>query len=339
MKNSKYQRLKCEDTIKLIKEYQDYSWEWFLESMGIRKASSGQTYYKLFMGKFNENGYLNFIKGKPKEIPAKRFKTKKITIVPKKKIKSTVGGPLSILESKTFRLIKQHKESEKIKQLLNISNNKLTRIKNKLVRKGLIKISPDLGEHSKQTKYKSYPILNLKPFFDYCEQVKDKSLVFTKPEKRILELLYNHENNYIRNQIYLEYKGVDFLEAIIKFHLKHFFLPYRKTKPIIKTRLKIDKKSIKWIIGLNDKELYFDFYELKEIYHTRHLEIFYEDLNKIKKYDEYIAQNWKEFNTTDIDQDDFNFYGGIYHAFYNFDKDLMKNLGWKLIKIFALKNT
>jgi len=341
-----YQKMKKKDAVALIQEYPELSWEWFLEPMRLKEPISGETYFKLFLSKFNEKNYLSNIKGKSLEIPAKRFRVEKVKIISekdRKEIKNKGHGPLSVDEAKIFNLFKQGYSSEQIIKNNNISSNKLSRIKSKLIERSLVEIEYVPGEHSKQNKYKYYHILNLNPFFEFCEQINNnlsepEKISFTRGEKRILELLYNHENSYIRSQVYLEYKNIDFLNAILKFHVKHFYLPYETTKTRIKSKLNINLQSIKWIMSLNEEDLFNEFYELKEKYPSKNINQHFIDLNKIKNWNTYLTILLSEKNIN-YTEDDVNFYGVIYKTFQAYNKDIMSNLGWKLIKFFAFKNT
>lgn len=150
--------------------------------------------------------------------------------------------------------------------------------------------------------------------------------------------MFGAENGFIRDKVYSEYSNTHFLYAILKFYIKHFFLIYEKPRKKIETDLQIDKDSIKWILSLNEEDLEKEYHQLYLDNPTKNTKKYLDDLYKIRNWHIHIAKVWKSKNSTEIDEDDFNYYGGIYQTFYDYDKKLIKNLGWKLIQIFTLMN-
>ena len=64
--------------------------------------------------------------------------------------------------------------------------------------------------------------LNLEPFYRYC---KDKhNIEFTQEEKAFL--YYMTYPSFARKLILTEYPSEDIMNAVLKFHIRHYFMPY-----------------------------------------------------------------------------------------------------------------
>ncbi len=335
-----------ENALDLITEYKEDSWLWFLEPLSKANASVNMSSSKVYISKWKKEGYLMGYRGKSKKIPAKRkIIVKLIPSTPPKDKKNTkiTKGPLNKSEAKILKKIGKGIVKKDLFKSIDLTKNKVTMALNSLIERKLVEEKKEKGEQSFQEKFVMHYIFNLKPFFDFCDSVnkdlseKDK-VIFSSDERKILRLLFGAENSFIRNKVYSEYNHTHFLYAILKFYIKHFFLIYEKPRKKIETDLQTDNDSIKWILSLNEEDLEKEYHQLYLDNPTKNTKKYVDDLYKIRNWHIRIAEIWKLKNSTDIDEDDFNYYGGIYQTFYNYNKKLIKNLGWKLIQIFTLMN-
>lgn len=345
MENSYQKKAKLE-AIKLIQENEKDSWQWFLEALDINKASFGETNYKLYYSKWKKKGYFKEILGSPRKIPCKMKKEFKIEVT-KIEYRKDAPGPLSRdgrLKKKILNLLSKNiNDKDILSRKLKIKRNKITRLINELVTAHLLLEKPILKQSYREENKKYYQF-NLTPFFEFCYAVnknipEEEKIEFNNEEKRILELLFGEESDYIRGKIYLENKKTNFLNAILKFYVRHFYLPYVESTKAIDTNLSISKEAIKWILNSSsedfNKEIDILYYENQ----TPKMKKICGDINKLRTWTTNTATERKLKNKTNTDEDDFNYYGGIYKSFYDYNPTLMSDIGWKLIKVLALTDS
>lgn len=110
------------------------------------------------------------------------------------------------------------------------------------IRKEIKNIKGDLLQH------KSLFQFNLNPFFSFIE-MKGNLKSFTKEEKYILERMFLPQT--VRNKLFYDYKHTDFLDAIAKFYVREFYIPFIKLK--YSKNNKFSKDLLKGIKLSNDK--------------------------------------------------------------------------------------
>lgn len=343
MTNKEWEKKKKHPII-LITEDTDASWNWFLEpnneeSMtSISSLSTCQVWFNKWKKYLKPIIKYENRKGKGEIIKKEIIKVQKI-------YKNKKNTDNEIINQKIYNLIKKNKNREEICHELNISPRLLGHRLLKMQREGHITIKVKKIKKQKDYPYpKKFYIFNLSPLFEFCDTVnkslpEEEKIKFNEEEKRILELLFGEENDYIRSKVYLEYKNIDFLNAVLKFYVRHFYLPYVKTNKMIRTQLLISKESIRWILHSSPEDFNKELHILYSENPTSEMKKICKDINKIRNWSTNTEIVWSSDNPTDIDEDDFNYYGGIYNAFYNYNKTLMLNLGWKLIRILALMNS
>lgn len=236
-----------EKGIKLIREKIEASWAWFLEYHNeTTMIASKKTNRKWFRA---WNPYFDIKKIKILK-PRQRTETIESIVIKKKYTPTFKENDEDIeLNNKILSLIKQKKNRDEICKIIKINHQKLGHRLSKLLQKEIINIK------TKDIKiYAPYPSpikkyrLNFKAFSDYA---KIKGIEFEEPEIEFIKYLFT--SNVFRKNLHNEYSSVSYIEAIPRYFLKHFYIPFLEDK----NKINYSKDTIKFLLsgGENYKDI------------------------------------------------------------------------------------